>query len=1125
MKRLFRTSKAPIVDPLPPPPSSSSTPPSGSSTPHGANRSISSFFNGGAGDAESTQHEHKWAIGGHRHQNEVTPFPADVGREQQSGGLMMGGKGKKGKERGTGPPSMLEIQQMREREDGSRSQPPPIQTGNGNARRLSRVQASAPQADGRAAQLTPTVPIPVSRNGVDPSYPHDANSQPLPIPNASFAQSATSPSSTSPSSASTHTALFLPPGARPPTPPSSHASYPQHMKRSHSSLQATLTAPYGGTVGSPDADVPFVSRERGYSSASAMSASGNGSNRSEHELSGSVHQHQHQPPHTHNVVPLSSNINLALPPLPLLQPSRSPLSNSYPAPDQITSFPAPKPYTYSGQSLPVEQTPNPYIPNGDMPINLQSISQRNGEAEQTKDHGKEKKRFWAMGWGDKKGKGRDKDRKDEVNQQSDGWPRQSIDESIPEGWRDTESQSTSAHGHSVTHSQHEYDDASRGRLLGLSGVGGRRDSAAAATPVVNQANDVTSAIQMLCAIHEPSPSAIYDVCDRINHSDSNEVSKEAVRAIRREFRDGNEAQRRNAAKVWLLLMRNVTVKGFRISGANKKMVTILEPILFTPTNKPLLSEYTHRLFTDIIADLVFSYGMEKGTEPLVELWKKVKSADEPDFGNPLPSDHPIFNPEPFQQPRMPNAYGATPQSVPVSRRPSSPSLQHLFLNQGLPPPAVPQHNPPPNNFGPRYTDLPNHNDDVNRLMDECTAARESARVLSEALVYTRPEDLEHKPVIREFYTKVFHAHESLTNQMDWAQAEAARSRNRHANLALDSGGNIEVDTPHQSTPEELALASLFEAHSALAEALKQHDDLDRMAMDEKEMREVRERSKKETRMDRMQQGYESNDGLLRPNQQQTASSSRSPSPAPHPRLPHEQPYRVSSSPRQLDVPLPAPGPVDATLALPPFNEAYDGRSRTPSPERHPLPHPPRIPASPNGPTNGSRTSSPLGRVRMSGPRPLPSPFKNANPSQASLTTAVSGAGSNPPSRSGTGDTGTGAPPVADLDEDGDSLPAVPLKPSRKALGKRRAVIDEDNNFDPNDMFNPNPTDPRARDTDTHSDSDESLTADALIDHKPIVYAYDAYEERQKELRKQNEIAKRTGLGGSGGGGGSGAGRV
>jgi hypothetical protein len=32
-------------------------------------------------------------------------------------------------------------------------------------------------------------------------------------------------------------------------------------------------------------------------------------------------------------------------------------------------------------------------------------------------------------------------------------------------------------------------------------------------------------------------------------------------------------------------------------------------------------------------------------------------------------------------------------------------------------------------------------------MEECTAAKEAATVLAEALVYTRPNELEHKPII------------------------------------------------------------------------------------------------------------------------------------------------------------------------------------------------------------------------------------------------------------------------------------------------------------------------------------------------------------------------------------------
>lgn len=64
--------------------------------------------------------------------------------------------------------------------------------------------------------------------------------------------------------------------------------------------------------------------------------------------------------------------------------------------------------------------------------------------------------------------------------------------------------------------------------------------------------------ETLCAHPDPSFSAVYGVCDRMNHSEASEtVCKDASRAIRKQFKHGNEAERRAAAVVWLLMMRNV----------------------------------------------------------------------------------------------------------------------------------------------------------------------------------------------------------------------------------------------------------------------------------------------------------------------------------------------------------------------------------------------------------------------------------------------------------------------------------------------------------------------------------------------------------------------------------------
>lgn len=71
-------------------------------------------------------------------------------------------------------------------------------------------------------------------------------------------------------------------------------------------------------------------------------------------------------------------------------------------------------------------------------------------------------------------------------------------------------------------------------------------------------------------------------------------------------------------------------------------------------------------------------------------------------------------------------------------------------------------------------------------------------------------------------------------------------------------------------------------------------------------------------------------------------------------------------------------------------------------------------------------------------------------------------------------------------------------------------------FDPNDLFNPQPTDPRSRESHSNDDtsSDESMTTAAVFNAKPVAYAYDAYEERQKELKRLKEEEERGAVGGS-----------
>ncbi|KAK4683955.1 hypothetical protein P7C73_g6253, partial [Tremellales sp. Uapishka_1] len=796
---------------------------------------------------------------------------------------------------------------------------------------------------------------------------------------------------------------FLPPGARPPSPQARSGTPPRPIfstTTTHHS-QTSLNGPYGTSVSShADMDshhIPSTTRDRGYSSASTSGRA------SDHEV----------PQGTSPNVSSARHLSAQNP-----YNSRSPLvNNAYQQEPFGNHIPFP---VASPQRQVLASDPYPAADEYDV----------------SRGREKEKKKFWGVPtkWGEKKDKGKEKMR------EVDSYPRMSLDDGrrSTDGWRDSESQSHSAHDHGLAEVQ-------RGRLLGV-------DFASGKDAALGGANDVTTAIRLLCSDPEISISAILDVCERINHSSPPEaVTKEAARSLRKEFKGGDDVQRRTAARVWMVMMQNVGAKGFRQHATNKKFMSVLEPLLLAPIQKQTISPATHRLLTDVLGGLTYQYGGDKGCEGLGEMWRRIKLPQESDNGAPF-TDSTLYTPELMAPPRMSNQLSpqpSPPQSLPASRYPSSPSLQQLAdLSLNPPPPSKPLRPSSPGSFGPGYARLPDHGEDMRRLMDECTAAKETARVLSDALVYTKPEELESKDVIREFYRKCFLAHESLSNQMDWAQSEAARSQSSAA-----------PDQRHGNTIEERALASLFESHGLLTEALQQHEDLERMATDERELREVSERSKKDTRMDRNQPG------LFAPEQNNFSSSSRSPSPQPHSRLP------ASQSPNPPRLPLPIPQPQSHSHPLP-HPATKQTSSRGPSPDSQPLPHPPKFSQPP------SRSGSPLGKTRVPGPRPLPNPFKAGH-------TASNQSLKNPPPRGGSGSTADGS--FVEAEEE-----LAPVKPSRKALGKRRAVVDEDNHFNPDDMF----VQPA-----TQSDSEpseDSITADDIHFAKPVVYAYDAYQERVKE---------------------------
>ncbi|KAF5392013.1 hypothetical protein D9757_003340 [Collybiopsis confluens] len=263
------------------------------------------------------------------------------------------------------------------------------------------------------------------------------------------------------------------------------------------------------------------------------------------------------------------------------------------------------------------------------------------------------------------------------------------------------------------------------------------------------------------------------------------------------------------------------------------------------------------------------------------LWKKVKPTDKPDEGVPFDTDDAMFNP-----PIGGNAHASYHESNPILP-PTHPTTCWRGGDRGE----------KDKDREGRHKDHRDHKDskkssrnriipleeDIRRLFQECKIGLGNASLLSQALVHAKVEELkrgERGEVIKEFRLKCLSSQELIAAQIPWATAGADRSRRekererqllygettdstpkakekQHSHsrdrtvsnnsLLADAAGIPESDSPiDEQTIEEKLLAALLEANGDLLSALGQYDDLDRVAQE----RKAEEKSRKETKMDR-----------------------------------------------------------------------------------------------------------------------------------------------------------------------------------------------------------------------------------------------------------------------------------
>ncbi|KAM6493422.1 hypothetical protein JOM56_011556 [Amanita muscaria] len=549
--------------------------------------------------------------------------------------------------------------------------------------------------------------------------------------------------------------------------------------------------------------------------------------------------------------------------------------------------------------------------------------------------------------------------------------------------------------------------------------------------------ELTRMIGYLTATASEDWMLVLEVCDRASNNETN--AKEAVRALRREFKYGEPAAQLSAARLWAIMSRNCSGV-FVAETSSRKFISTLEELIASTRTSPVVRE---RLL-DVVAAAAYNSSKDSSFR---NLWRRVKPADKPEEGIPFELDDEMINPPTANLRRSQietNASPVTP-SIPLPSntlnvRPSTPSRRRRSPGRG------------------RIISL---EEDIRRLFQECHIGMGNAALLSDALVACKPERLKTDPVIREFYVKSRASQELIDSQIPWATAGAEHSRMSQSRTSqlLRPTNDPHADDEEQ-TIEERLLGDLLKANEELQSVLKQYKDLERVAFERHAENSVRKTTPIEPQ-------YQDPDGWRSSGYSQSIDdtpSSGSPSPSIRSETPPRNSHPHDRSQTSLDI-------QGQLLAPPPA-----------------APHGPRSPQ----PSLTSRTSP--GIVVHDQRQQIDSHATRIpdvhDPSTASNIRLVD---NHMQPISVTGDVHQG---------DGENVEHTPVRPSAKALGKRKLAESIPTNFDldePSDLESSLCTGDRL-------DSDpEEEERDAWL-HPPVKYVYDAAAERTHRRIQQATAA-------------------
>ncbi|KAG2152802.1 hypothetical protein DEU56DRAFT_977193 [Suillus clintonianus] len=674
-------------------------------------------------------------------------------------------------------------------------------------------------------------------------------------------------------------------------------------------------------------------------------------------------------------------------------------------------------------------------------------------------------------------------------------------------------------------------------------------------------SELTRMIVYLTATSLEDWVLVLEVSDRASATEAN--AKEAMKALRREFKYAEPKSQLSAARLWAIMLRNASGI-FLTQISSRKFIDTVEDVLTSSRTSPVV----RKRLMEVLAAAAFITASRPHPSPFLlndrdhdwdgfcALWIRLKPADKPDVGIPFDIEDAMFSPP----------IGST---RPPIEEPPSRSLRQ----RGVIPPE----------------------DDIKRLFQECKIAKGNATVLSEMLAYAKPEQIEGSQIL-EYLTKCRGSQELIYTQIPWASAGAERSRsdrerNAEGNERTKSQPDVQFSSPpsrdyhgiegkfynadgEEQTLEEQLLAALLDANEALFGALRIYDDVMRVA----EERVAVEISRRDVKMDRR---HMENEYLGESQHDYGGGSSRTPSPIPSPpaspsqhNLPSSQVYtlpRVPATispahshysppppydlPRQHDLPRVVPSQTHPLPRVPPALSPAHSHYGPPPPyvststllmpppvPRSPanLPHPPSPPPLP--PLASTSLIRPSAKVveEVDDEEHEPSdlyceprhesvvldsdeevhgevnantwwlrrqPIQYVYDAVAERTTQYLRERSRPPDIFGVSFAldavdATSIPTVVPTHLPMEWEPPSPIQPSEKALGKRRVVEEvDDEHHDSSDLYYEPRRESVALDSDEETHGGDHANA-LWARRQPIHYVYDAFAERTAQYLRE-----------------------